>query len=130
MYSWMPTRAGAMLANVPSSQVVLSQLKFPAAWHSYFTASPSEDVVECLQVSSRFLFGHIVASDAMHAGDEQRVWGGRVQAVYAVCGALELAHAGVTLPIARLRFGGWFMCLFVRTWADNAAHGAAQWEPR
>jgi hypothetical protein len=43
-----------MLANVPSSQVVLSQLKFPAAWHSYFTASPSEDVVECLQVSSRF----------------------------------------------------------------------------
>jgi hypothetical protein len=77
----MPTRAGAMLANVPSSQVVLSQLKFPAAWHSYFTASPSEDVVECLQVSRRFLFGHIVASDAMHAGDEQRVWPGRVQAV-------------------------------------------------
>jgi len=49
----MPTRAGVMLANAPSSQTILSQLKYPASWTSYFTAMPSEEVLECLQVCAR-----------------------------------------------------------------------------
>ncbi len=41
-----------MIANAPSTQVLLSQLKYPAKWHSYLTADPEEEVLECLQVSA------------------------------------------------------------------------------
>ncbi len=45
-----------MLANAPSSQTILSQLKYPASWTSYFTAMPSEEVLECLQVCAPLQF--------------------------------------------------------------------------